>query len=47
MLTPKTKLPNGQSSPGYLQSEQHESKGIRHIPQLSSLAIHFHTATPV
>jgi hypothetical protein len=39
--------PNGQSSPGSLQSGQQPSNGIRHIPQLSSLAIHRQTATAV
>lgn len=37
----------GQSSPGNLQSGQQPSNGIRQIPQLSSLAIHRHVATPV
>lgn len=38
---------NGQSSPGNLQSGQQPSKGIRQIPQLSSLATHFQVAIPV
>ncbi|KAK3861167.1 hypothetical protein Pcinc_032837 [Petrolisthes cinctipes] len=37
----------GQSSPGRRQSEQQPSKGIRQIPQLSSLATHRQVATPV
>ena len=37
----------GQSSPGSLQSGQQLSKAMRQMPQLSSLATHFHTATPV
>ena len=40
-------LPKGQSSPGILQSGQLASKGIRQMPQLSSLAIHRQVATPV
>jgi len=39
--------PRGQSSPGSLQSGQQASNCIRHIPQLSSLATHRHTATAV
>ena len=35
----------GQSSPGNLQSGQHPSNATRQIPQVSSLAIHFHVAT--
>lgn len=38
---------SGQSSPGILQSGQHPSKGTRHIPQLSSLAIQRQEATLV
>lgn len=38
---------SGQSSPGSEQSGQQPSKAIRQIPQLSSLASHFHTATPI
>lgn len=41
---PQTK---GQSSPGNLQSGQQLSNGMRHIPQLSSLATHRQVATPV
>ena len=37
----------GQSSPGSLQSGQQLSKGMRQIPQLSSLATHRQVATPV
>lgn len=40
-------LPNGQSSPGNLQSGQHPSKAILQIPQFSSLATHLQVATPV
>nr|CAD7409416.1 unnamed protein product [Timema cristinae] len=39
--------PSGQSSPGTLQSGQQPSNGMRHIPQLSSLATQRHVATPV
>lgn len=38
---------NGQSSPAKVHSGQHASKNILQIPQFSSLAIHFHAATPV
>lgn len=38
---------SGQSSPGRRQSEQQPSKGMRQIPQLSSLATQRHVATPV
>lgn len=41
------KIPNGQSSPGILQSGQLASNGILHMPQLSSLAIQRQVATPV
>lgn len=37
----------GQLSPGNVQSGQQDSKAMRQIPQLSSFAIHFQTATPV
>ncbi|CAH1646792.1 unnamed protein product [Spodoptera littoralis] len=37
----------GQSSPGSLQSGQQLSKGMRQMPQLSSLATHRQVATPV
>lgn len=37
-------LPNGQSSPGSKHSVQQLSNGIRHIPQLSSLATHLQVA---
>lgn len=37
---------NGQSSPGKEQSGQQASNAIRQIPQFSSFAIHFQTATP-
>lgn len=40
-------VPNGQSSPGSLQSGQQPSNAIRHIPQLSSFATQRHVATPV
>lgn len=40
-------LPNGQSSPGILQSGQQPSKAMRQIPQFSSLATHRHVATPI
>ncbi len=40
-------LPNGQSSPGILQSGQHPSNAILQMPQLSSLATHRHVATAV
>lgn len=43
----KLNLPKGQSSPGILQSGQLASKGILHIPQLSSFAIQRQVATPV
>ena len=39
--------PRGQSSPGSLQSGQQASNCMRHMPQLSSLATHLHTATAV
>lgn len=45
--TSSNNLPNGQSSPGNLQSGQHPSKAILHIPQFSSLATHLHVATAV
>lgn len=38
---------SGQSSPGNEHSVQQLSKGIRHIPQFSSLAIQRHVATPI
>lgn len=38
-------MPRGQSSPGNVHSVQQLSKGIRQIPQLSSLAIHRQVAT--
>lgn len=38
---------SGQSSPGRAQSGQQPSKAIRQMPQLSSLASHFQTATPI
>lgn len=38
---------SGQSSPGVRHSGQQFSKAIRQMPQLSSLAIHRHVATPV
>lgn len=40
-------LPNGQSSPGILQSGQLASNGILQMPQLSSFAIQRQVATPV
>lgn len=40
-------VPNGQSSPGSLQSGQQPSNAIRHMPQLSSFATQRHVATPV
>ena len=40
-------LPNGQSSPGILQSVQQPSNDILQIPQLSSFAIQCQLATPV
>lgn len=40
-------VPNGQSSPGSLQSGQQPSNAIRQIPQLSSFATQRHVATPV
>lgn len=43
----KIYVPKGQSSPGILQSGQLASKGILHIPQLSSFAIQRQVATPV
>ena len=47
LLNKNCSINRSQSSPGYLQSEQHESKAMRQMPQLSSLATHFQTATPV
>ena len=42
---PHTPHTTGLSSPGYLPSGGHPSKGMRHMPQTSSPASHVHAAT--